>query len=803
MVKNYLRIALRNILKNKRYIIINTFGLGIALACCISAYILVAFNIEFNSFHDKDRMANIYRIHAHVLINESDPMQVPGVPSPIGPTAATDFSGIKRYVRFAGNATGRSSVSYQDPETKTNNTFNENVVFADSTLFEMFDFPLVAGSHEAFKDLQTVFMDEERAKKYFGDDDPIGKTIIMTFAQGIEKQFTVGGVMKKIPVNSSVNLPVLARFEHFVDLRSKDRPVWEDWNIPATFFELEEGQNPEAISLLFDRFKEVRNESFEEQEVTKYTLEQFHSPINQSEVMWTYLVLPMSPEPLIVFVVLAVMILLIACFNLTNTSIAMTTNRLREIGIRKAVGAHRRQIMAQLMIETVMVIALSLFVGYLASRIIIPEFTTMWELPYGMDDLGGVNLVLALLVLVFVSAILIGLYPAYFGTKFETVSLLRGTVRFKGANLLTRSLVSIQFAISVIVLIAGIIFIQNTQYQEQIDFGYHKEELLNIVIQDESDYRLLKPKAEALREVQEIATTEHQIGSSAYENPITYENSDYQVWHVEFGEKYFEAMDYNFLHGRPIDYENANDYENSAVVTKQFLKTLGIQDEPIGKQITFRGQRRRIVGVIDDFLDNVFRSKDPEPFVFYPTRPDRWRQMVIRADEDNLASINETLEAQWKEIFPSKPYVSFYQEDVVMRGLKQTNRNLKNIFLFLTILGASLSAAGIFSLASLDIARRTKEIGIRRALGASVGNVVYLLNRKFVLLLGIAGLLGATGGYFGTAQLLDLIYAYHIPMSMLPIILSVAAIFGIGWSTTSFTIFRAARANPVETLRDE
>ncbi len=803
MISNYLRIALRNILKNKRYIIINTFGLGIALACCISAYILVAFNIEFNSIHDKDKMENVYRLHAHVLINESDPRQALGVPSPIGPTAALDFAGIKSFMRLAGNATGRSSVSYQDPETETNNTFNESVVFADSTLFEMFDFPLVRGSHESFKDLQTVFMDEERAKKYFGDDDPIGKTIIMSFAKGVEKQFTVGGVLEKIPLNSSVILPVVVRFEHFVDLRAMDQPVWGDWNIPATFLELEEGQDPEVISGLFDRFKEVRNEAFKEQEVTKYTLEQFHTSVNPADVTWGYLVLPISIEPVIVFVVLAIMILMIACFNLTNTSIAMTTNRLKEIGIRKAVGAHRRQIMAQLMIETVIVIALSLFVGYLASRIIVPEFTTMWELPYGMDDLSGLNLVVALLSLVFLAAIVIGLYPAYFGTKFETVNLLRGSVRISGANLLSRSLVSIQFAISVIVLIAGVIFIRNTHFQEQIDFGYEKEKLLNVAIQNESDYRLMKPKVEALRDVQHLATTEHQIGSSAYENPISYQNSDYQVFHVEFGEQYFEAMDYNFIHGRPIDYENASDYENAAVVTRQFLKTLGIEGDPIGTQITIREQRRRIVGVVDDFVDNVFRSKDPEPFLFYPTRPDRWRQMVIRADEDNLASINEELEASWKEIFPSKPYVSFYQEDVVMQGLKQTNGNLKNIFLFLTVLGASLSAAGIFALASLDIAKRTKEIGIRRALGASVSNVVYLLNRKFVLLLGIAGLLGAAGGYFGTAQLLDLIYAYHIPISVLPIVLSVLAIFGIGWSTTSFTIFRAARANPVETLRDE
>jgi len=803
MFKNYLIVAIRNLLKNKSYVIINTFGLGIALACCITSYILVAYNIEFDAFHADEKVSNIYRTHAHVVLSGSDRKQAIGVPLPIAPMVAEDLAGIRRYMRYAGNAIGGASVSYVDDDSKINNAFSENIVFADSTLFDMFDFPLSKGSHEAFKDRHSVFIDEERATKYFGDDDPIGKVLTFNFARGVEKQMVVGGVIQKVPLNSTLYLPMVLRFEHFEEMRAMDMSPWADWNVPATFFELENPEQADEIAKLFDKFMPLRNEGFTEQEVERYSLEPFKSKLNRADLTWTYLNTPIEVEPLIIFIVLAIMILLIACFNLTNTSIAMTTSRLKEIGVRKSVGAHRSQIITQLMIETIVVIFFSLGMGYLMSKIIVPEFTTMWELPYGMNDLSGVNLVVALLTLVFFASILAGLYPSFYCTKFHTVSLLKGNIRIKGANILTRSLVSIQFAISVIVLIAGVIFIQNTKFQESIQFGYDKEKLLAISIQDEKEYRRLEAKASAFPVIESIGTTEHQIGFSTYPNPITFDNVDYDVWHLEFGENYFETMNFNFISGRPIDYKKVNDYEEAAVVSREFVKALSIQGDPLGQSVEIRGTKRKIVGVIEDFVDNVFRSKDPEPFIFYATMPERWRQIIVRADESDLVEANEKLEAAWVELFPTKPYTSRFQEDILMEGVKQTNGNLKKIFLFLTILGGLLSASGIFSLASLNIAKRTKEIGIRKALGASVANVVRLLNAEFVIILIVAGILGSAGGYFGTSWLLDLIYAYHIPMTTTPIVLSALTIFLVGILTTSFTIFRAAKANPVDTLRDE
>ncbi len=802
MLRNYLIVALRNILKNKTFVFINTLGLGIALACCITSYILVAYNVEFDNYYSSKEVKDIFRTHGNVELSGGDLREAGGIPSPIAPMALNDIAGIKSYLRVAGSMFG-SSVSYVDESNGINKTFGENVVFADSTLFDFFDFPLEKGDHASFDDPYSLYMNQELAKKYFGDEDPIGKTLTIGFRRGVEKQFFVAGILEEIPVNSSLYLPLVIRFEHFVEIRAMDMGVWGDWNVPATFFKLENPDQAAEIAGMFDAYMPIRNEAFQEQEVKSYSLVHFKEKINPNDMTWSYLNTPINIEPLIVFVVLAAMILMIACFNLTNTSVAVTSARLKEIGIRKAVGAYRLQIMGQFMLETLAIIFLSLVVGYAVSRLIVPEFTTMWQLPYTMADLSGINLLVALLILVFFASMLAGIYPSFFGTKFHTVELLKGNARIKGTNFFTRGLVSIQFAISVIVLVAGIIFIQNTKYQEAIDFGYEKERLLSIDIQNEQDYRRFEAILSSVPLLQEFGTTEHHIGFSTYQNPITFENVDYDVYHLEFGENYFGVMDLNFLEGGPVDYEKASEREEGIIVSKQFLKTVGLQGNPIGQYITVREDRKRIMGVVDDFVDNIFRSKDPEPYIFYATVPERWRQVVVSAEPEDLSEINDQLEKEWTNLFPNKPYVSRFQEDILLSGVQQTNRNLKKIFLFLTILGGLLSASGIFSLASLNIAKRTKEIGIRKALGATISNVVLLLNREFIIILVVAGILGSLGGYFGTSWLLDMIYAYHIPMHVFPVIVAALIIFMVGILTTSMTTLKAAKANPVDTLRDE
>lgn len=793
MLKNYFMVGFRNLRKNKSYVIINTFGLGIALACCITAYLLLAYNIEFDDFHKDKKVENIYKVHAHFTNTDAELFQSISAPINLGPNAQMDIAGITRFTRY-----NRESGYVRSGD----DSYRENVSFADSTFFDMFDFPLLHGSYQSFKEQHTVFLSEETAHKYFRDKNPIGKTLIFNFVNQTELKVIVGGVIKNVPVNSSFVFDLLIRMEHFYDIHNLTIDNWKDWRDPSTFLELASKDQATNVSTQLGKYIERRNKEKTDRTVKTYKLEHFKSVFDQDDIRWGQVNLRISPAPLVVFTSMAMMILLIACFNMTNTSIAMTAKRMKEVGIRKVVGAGKRQIVAQFLFETVIVILFSLITGLALSNILVPAFINMWELDYGMDDLNGLNLLITLLALVFFTSLLAGIYPALFNSKFKPVVLLKGNARIKGTNILTRGLISVQFALSVIVLIGGVIFIQNTKYQEKIKFGYDKDMVLLVNIQSEKEMEVMENEIRRNPDVLQVGTTSHSLGWSSYSVPVGIDTAEYEIRHYAVGKNYFEIMGLPLIDGRGLNLENTTDKEGAVVVNKAFLDKTGLQD-PIRKVIRVHGVKRHIVGVVENHVDNLFRSREPEPALFYPGIPGEYQYMLVRSNPENLASVKSSVEDTWKKQFPDKPFQCHFQEDLLLGETRKTNANLEKIFLFLTILGGLLSGSGIFSLASLNIEKRGKEIGIRKALGASVENIVHLMNVEFMIILIVSGLLGSVGGYVLTGALLDEIYAYHINVGLVPVLICAFVIFAIGISTTTFTILKGARANPVDTLRDE
>ena len=794
MIRNFLLIALRNLRKNKNYVIINTLGLGIALACCITAYLLLAYNIEFDNFHADEKVDKIYRVHTHMInTTEGKSYQVIGAPINLAPFAAVDISGIKQYTRY---------VSESGYVRNENDSFNENLTFVDSTFFEMFDFPLIHGSHQSFKDLHSIFLSQETAKKYFNQENPVGKVLTLNFVNQTEINVVIGGVVDKIPLNNSFNFDMIMRIEHFMDIHNLEPDDWKDWRDPATFFEVTSHEQAPVISQQLGRYIERRNEERKDVNVKSYQLEQYKSKFGEDAVAWAQINMRMSPLPLIIFVSMATMILLIACFNMTNTSMAMTAKRMKEVGIRKVIGAVKWQIITQFLFETIVIILLALIAGLTMSQVIVPAFTSMWKLQYGMQDLGGLNLLITLLILVFFTSLLAGIYPAIFNSRVRPIILLKGNAKIKGTNNLTRSLITIQFALSVIVLIAGVTFIQNTKYQEKADFGYDKEMVLLVKVQGEKEFEVMEKEVGLNPQILEVGGTAHSLGWNNYPAPVSFGATEYEIRHYGVGKSFFKIMGLEALEGRFPNLESEEDLKNAVVVNKAFLEKTGMQD-PIMKVIEVHERKRRIVGIVENHIDNLYRSKDPEPAVFYPAFPNQYQYLLVRADPDDLLPIQKFLKATWKKQFPDKPFQYHFHEELLLDSLRETNTNLEKIFLFLTVLGGLLSASGIFALASLNIEKRVKEIGIRKTLGASLQNILALMNKEFMIILAIAGILGSFGGYFLTDTLLGEIYAYHIDVGILPVIICALMIFSIGISTTGITILNAAKSNPVDTLRDD
>ena len=793
MIKNYLRVAFRTFLKNKSYVVINALGLGISLACCIAAYLLLAFNIEFDNFHDDQKVARIFRFHALSTNKEGKLNRDSQAPIILPAMAANDIAGIERYTRYVF---GNGSLRYGDQ------SFNENLAFADSAFFQLFDYPLEWGNHRSFKDKNSIFLSQELAKKYFGNDDPTGKLMVLNSVNDSQIDLIVGGVLKKVPINNTFSFQALLRIENFIDINKIKVDDWSDWRNPSTFMELTTPENAEQVSKQLAKYIPARNKARTDVVIDSYLLEPFKSSYDQGDINSSWVNYRISPEPLVIFTGMALIILLIACFNLTNTSIAMTAKRLKEVGVRKAIGAARGQIISQFLLETLITISLSLVVGLLMAQIIVPAFSNMWQLPYGLEDMNGLNLFVALIILVFLAAMIAGIYPAFLSSKFKPTLLLKGTVRIKGTNMLTRTLVGMQFALSVIVLIGGVVFIQNTKFQDSIEFGYDKDMVMTLSIQGERDFEIMEKAILTNPKILEVAVSDGNVGSNNYQTPVGIDTGKYNVQAMGVGKNYFETMGLRLSEGRTFDLDNASDQTEGVIVNKAFVEKTGLTD-PLDKIVILHDNRRRILGIIENHVDNLYRSKDPEPFIFYPAGKNQYINMLVKTEKADLLEIQKYLEKTWKEVFPGRAFESQFQDDLVLKGSRDANANLERIFLFITVLGGVLSSSGIFALASLNIAKRTKEIGIRKALGASVENVIGLLNKEFVIILAIAGILGSVAGYYLTNALLKEIYAFHVPVGIASVIICSLFIFGVGIFTTSATIFKAARANPVNTLRNE
>ena len=707
--------------------------------------------------------------------------------------AANDIAGIERYTRYVF---GNGSLRYGDQ------SFNENLAFADSAFFQLFDYPLEWGNHRSFKDKNSIFLSQELAKKYFGNEDPTGKLMVLNSVNDSQIDLIVGGVLKKVPINNTFSFQAMLRIENFIDINKIKVDDWSDWRNPSTFMELTTPENAEQVSKQLAKYIPARNKARTDVVIDSYLLEPFKSGYDQGDIRSSWVNYRISPEPLVIFTAMALIILLIACFNLTNTSIAMTAKRLKEVGVRKAIGAARGQIISQFLLETLITISLSLIVGLLMAQIIVPAFSNMWQLPYGLEDMNGLNLFIALIVLVFLAAMIAGIYPAFLSSKFKPTLLLKGTVRIKGTNMLTRTLVGMQFALSVIVLIGGVVFIQNTKFQDSIEFGYDKDMVVTLSLQGERDFEIMEKAILTNPKILEVGVSDGNVGSNNYQTPVGIDTGKYNVQAMGVGKNYFETMGLRLAEGRTFDLENASDQTEGVIVNKAFVQKTGLTD-PLDKIVILHDTKRRILGILENHVDNLYRSKDPEPFIFYPAGKNQYINMLVKTEKADLPEIQKYLEKTWKEVFPGRAFESQFQDDLVLKGSRDANANLERIFLFITVLGGVLSSSGIFALASLNIAKRTKEIGIRKALGASVENVIGLLNKEFVIILAIAGILGSVAGYYLTNALLKEIYAFHVPVGIASVIICSLFIFGVGIFTTSATIFKAARANPVNTLRNE
>jgi putative ABC transport system permease protein len=800
MIKNYLLITLRSLVKNKLFILINVFGMGIAIACCIVAYVNWEFANKWDSGHvNADKIYRVQFVRDFQGKHERFGM----APSPLGNFIKQNFKEVSRVVRY--------QVTYSDMRIGEE-VFGTGMVFADSGFFDLFTYQLKHGSYSDFYDKSKVFISDETALKYFNKEDVVGQSItqIILGKDGVRrpKEFIVGGVFKQMPHNSSFRFEVITLFDNFWDVNldaDQNETSWKRWN--TLFLEIKDPSAVASVTQQLQNYIEPQNRAREDFKITSYYLENFEGMMARNRanprVNNDSLRGGIPSEAVTVPAIMAGMLLLLACFNFTNTSIAISSRRLKEIGIRKVMGGMRSQLVFQFMGENLILCFLGLAAGLILAEWLVPAYDSLWPwLDLTLSYSENIGFLIFLFILLLFTALIAGGYPSFYITSFEPVSILKGKAKFGGTNWFTRILLGGQFVISLLSIIMGVAFYSNGEYQKNYDLGFATKGVISVWVNNEGGYNTYRDAISSNKDIEVIAGTRHHVANAFYNDPVKYESLEREVDIMDVGDNYFEAMDMTLISGRNFQKDSETDRKESVLVTEELVKQFGWKDNPVGKRLVWMDSvQLYVVGVVRNIYARALWEPIQPLMIRYASK-DQYQQVVIKTSPEKIASVNEFMEKKWKEVFPN----TLYNGQMIEQELQETsdiNSNIVTMFGFLGFFAALMTGIGMYTLVSLNIVKKMKEIGVRKVLGASVWNIASVINLEFIINLGIATIIGGGLGYFMADSLMDSIWEYYLRLGIVSITVSVIVMLIVAVASVGYKTISTASLNPVKTLRDE
>lgn len=789
MLQNYFKTAFRNLKKRWVYTLINVFGLGLALACCMVAYLISAMDWEFDAMHTNTE--HVYRLNSLRSL-EGRTQQWATVPLALGPRVRDESAAVEDMVRFMGAST---YVQYGDE------TFSEYIHYADSNFLDFFDFPLKHGDKQAFADRASVYLSADAATKYFGDEMPLGKQLQFHYSDSLIRDFQVAGVFEDVPINSSLQFDFLISLPVYLDVAGMDESSWKNRRLALTFVR----KHPEAeLSLIAEQLKAylpLHNEALENFQITQFYPERFDHMKKSAEDMYgTYTNSSVPKAMLVGTAVLGVLVLLLACFNFTNTAIAMAGGRLKEIGIRKTLGGLRAALTRQFLMENLLLAFLALIAGLLFAELLVPAYNRLWPLELETNYLERPHLIGFAAALLLVVALLGGSYPAFYLSKFQPTEILKGTQRLGGTNWFMRVLLTLQFSIAILTLMAGVIFTQNARYQEDVELGYEEEGVVFLNVDTQSEFERMKQAMEQFPHTQAVAGSSSHLGWSSGLNTVDLAGKQYEVRSFLFGPHYLKTMGLSLLEGRGFRANSEAEREHSMIVNELFVHELGLKT-PIGQRVKIGDKSWNIIGVVKNFMAHGLYVPI-QPAIIRLADPEAYRYLVARVPVERETEAYALMESKWQELVPGKPFAGYYQA-ITRDDERRDNASITSVFLFLSVLVLLLSVAGLYAMVSLNILKRNKEMSIRKVLGASIGQLSFLIQREFLLILLLASVLGVPLGYWGTNLLLEEVFVYHTDLTAVPTVITLSLVFAAALATVGYKIYQAAVANPADRLRAE
>jgi putative ABC transport system permease protein len=799
MFKNYLKSALRNIKKHKGYASINIIGLAIGMACCILIVFYISTELSYDRYHKNTE--RIFRLGLDANLGGSK-VVTPISTVPSAPALIQGYPEVIDAVRI--RTVSRTSVEYEDKQF-----YEDGILYADNSIFSVFTFPMVIGDpRTALETAYSVVLTEDTAKRYFGGQDPVGKTLTLNS----ESNFVITGIMKNVPPNSHFTFDMVCSYE---TLYERNKEIMEEWfNFrDYTYLLLAEGFDYSELENKFPAFIEKYMGS---------TLQAIGGEINfflqplTSIHLHSNLENEISPNSSItyiyIFAAVALFILCIACINFMNLATARSSTRAKEVGMRKVVGAERKELIRQFLGESLLYSFLSLMIALLLSWLVLPFVSSL----SGQDlsiNLGRVPwLIPALIGLALFVGLLAGSYPALFLSAFRPSQVLKGNLKAGSAHSRLRSILVVsQFLISISLIIGTGVILSQIKFMKNKSLGFDKKNVLVVEIMDRNLRRSLdsiKAEIQRIPGVLRVSSTSLVPGQEPSVQPFVPEGySEKQAQLMEIfwvDHDFFPTLGMEVVEGRNFSLEFGTDSSSAVIINETAARRYGWEN-PIGKTIlapsdeVMKWDTYTIVGVVKDFHRTSLHSVIAPQLI--GNDPARFDELAIRIAPENSGATLSLLREKWKKIDPQRP-LDFFYLDAQLDSQYGAEERLSDILSAFSVFAILIACLGLFGMASFAAEQRTKEIGIRKVLGASVPGVVVLLSKDFLKLIAIANLIAWPLSYFGMHRWLQN-FAYKTGINLWVFVFTGVLAMGIALATVSYQSIRAALLDPIDAIKYE
>lgn len=790
MLKNLLKTAIRHILKHFGYSVLNILGLTLGISSALFLIIYVADEVSYDRYHENaDR---IYRVSSK--ITEPDDQFTWNVAQiPFGPQVVKDYPEVQSFVRFINMP--RALYKYEDKE------FNEeNFFYVDSTLFDIFSYEIVKGEGKsALVEPKKIILTETTAARYFGNADPIGKTLTAG-----TNTFEVTGVMKDVPSNSHFRFDGVASRNNL----PKQLGSWGNFGV-FTYLLFPENTDMKAfetkIQGMYDAYMKTIFESM------KIKIEYILEPMTRIHLYSTN---AGEPEPtgsityVYIFAIVALFLVLIAAMNYMNLATARSTRRAREVGLRKVVGSRRLPLIMQFLSESTVLTFISIILSLVILVVLLPKFNSLAGKAFDLHVIYSPAVLLSLLGVIIIVGIFGGSYPAFFLSRFSPVTVLKGEITQGSAGSMFRKiLVVIQFTVSVIMIVCTLVVFSQLNYLKTMDQGFDQTNVIGLQLNNQSmirKYPVLKQTLLENQNIKYVTSTNTAVG----------EGSGKVIFNVETDQGMtqkgvnFAVVDHDFVEtlgiamasGRDFQEDMPSDTLTGVIVNETFVNRMGWQ-EAIGKKVELGDAntiRARVVGVMKDYHQTgMYNNIESLLLIWRPLN----NVVYIKLSGTDTQKTIGFIESKWKEVFPDQPFAYTYLEERFSRQF-QADEKRGLIFTLFTILAILIACLGLFGLASYMVEQRTKEIGIRKVFGANETTILKLISKDFLILVSIGIIIALPAAYLFMNKWLEN-YVYKTEISALLLISSALITIAITFITISYKAYQASVMNPASSLKTE